>query len=185
MTAWTAIIRRRLSTRSAITPPYGASISTGTICSATTSPSACPIRSACRRASPGRSSASRCRRARCPGRRTSAGSSGSRAPRTCGARLLRGSRAGTGVRAGRVPTQALGQRLERRQRRDQRGSVVVGQLVEMAARLALRSAWMRSCSAMPAGVASTRAARRSSASACRLISPRLGERRRCGRASSG
>jgi len=34
------IIRRRLSTRSAMTPPYGASNSTGSVCSATITPSA-------------------------------------------------------------------------------------------------------------------------------------------------
>jgi hypothetical protein len=44
ISAWTpialcsAIIRRRLSTRSATTPPYGASINTGIVCSATISP---------------------------------------------------------------------------------------------------------------------------------------------------
>ena len=34
-----AVIRRSLSTRSAITPPYGPSSSTGSVCSATISPS--------------------------------------------------------------------------------------------------------------------------------------------------
>jgi hypothetical protein len=35
---WSTTISRRLSTRSAITPPYGPSSSTGSACSATTSP---------------------------------------------------------------------------------------------------------------------------------------------------
>ena len=37
---WSAIIRRRLSIRSAITPPYGASNRTGNVCSAMITPSA-------------------------------------------------------------------------------------------------------------------------------------------------
>ena len=36
---WSTIISRRLSMRSAITPPYGASSSTGSVCRATMSPS--------------------------------------------------------------------------------------------------------------------------------------------------
>ncbi len=36
--SWRTIMSRRLSTRSATTPPYGASSSTGSVCSATTKP---------------------------------------------------------------------------------------------------------------------------------------------------
>ncbi len=172
MTAWTAMIRRRLSIRSAITPGVRREDQHGHHLQRDDEPELrCPIRSACRRASPARSSASRCRPARCPAPRTSAGSSGSRAPRTCGARLLPGSRA-VNRRAGRA-RRGAGPRPAPRAPAALRASACTSSSdssSRWAARLALRSRADALVQGDARGVASTRAARRSSASAWRLIS---------------
>ena len=84
------IISLRLSTRSAMTPPYGPSSSTGSVCSATDQPDRrCPSRSAAAPARTGRRSASRCRPARSTGRRSTAVVRIVQARRTSGGGALR------------------------------------------------------------------------------------------------
>ena len=138
ITACSPIISRRLSMRSATTPPYGPSSRIGRVCRATTSAER-GGRAGELEHQPGLRdrSASRCRRARRPGRGCSGGSSGWPATRTparrTSASVVNRGPSGRGCSpSAATSARAGGQRLERGQRRRQSVGLPVRQRGEAA-----------------------------------------------------